>query len=100
MQTQPQKNPEGVFQCKQTLMPQIITQPSVSRQTTGSLSAREPYTWKVNDLWNCVRLKPLMHKAVKCHVDIGRAFLAQHINIAKAKDIDSFYWERHPDSLV
>lgn len=41
-----------------------------------------------------------MHKAVTCHADIGRALLAQHINAAKAKGIDTFYGERHPDTPV
>lgn len=100
VQLQPHMNTEGVLPCTQTLTPQVITEPSVSRQGTGSLSARQLYTWKVNDLWNCVCLKPLMHKTVKCHVDIGRAFLARHINTAKAGGIDTFYWERHPDSLM
>lgn len=95
-----QDEPESIFPYRQTLTPQVITQPSLSRQATGSLSARQLHTRKVNDLWNCVCLKPLMHRAVKCHVDTGRAFLARHINIAKAKHIDTFYWERHPDSLM
>lgn len=83
-------HPEDVFPCRHTPTPQVITQPSMSRQTTGSLSTRQLHAWNVSDLWNCVCLKPLMHKAVTCHVDIGRALLAQHINTVKQKALTLF----------
>lgn len=75
--------------------PQVLTQPSVA-----ALAASPQELEQIRDLWKRVCSEPLVQKAVTVHADTGRALLAPQINIAKAKGIDTFYWERHPDTPV
>lgn len=67
---------------------------------SGQAGSPQICTLGAEGIRRAVSLKPLVHKAVTCHADTGRALLVAHINMAKAKGIDTFYWERHPDTTV